>query len=310
MSAAHRRKPHAVSGSRARTLLLVASCMALAIAIGLPPATVGSATGSDGRFGRALAAPQYNRESAIPVAEDPYITLPKARYRVAPSLPVVTASAGNPGTGTAVVTWIQTWLGRGEFGGFVVSASPGGTPVSLAAGVRTFAFRGLAAGTYTFTVTAIGFYQDMSARAAPVHVLPAPRPAACIYLIDVDVTTQSMVASHCGAVFIQSPITGGRPGFRSPLGTFYTSTKSREVIFHSPYPVPGTPGYYPPTLVKYAIRFYGLYYLHTWAEPVSAFGPGSQNGPYASLGCIHIPDAVMAALYAWAPNGTTVHIHT
>ncbi len=258
----------------------------------------------------ALVLPEYDRESALPVTEDPYLALPRLRHRLAPSVPQVNAKAGSAGSGSITVSWRQDWLGWGRFAGFSVSASPGGKTHAAAAAARSTTFSGLSAGTYTFTVIAQGSYLAVSGTSAAVRLMPAPVvDSRCIYLISVNLTTQSMVASHCGVVFIRSLITSGRPGFRGPLGTFYTATKSRNVTFHSPYPVPGTPGYYAPTFVKYAIQFYGLYYLHTWREPTSAFGVGSQNGPYASLGCIQMPDAVMAALYSWAPRGTTVYIH-
>jgi lipoprotein-anchoring transpeptidase ErfK/SrfK len=162
------------------------------------------------------------------------------------------------------------------------------------------------AGKYRFTVTALGQYGDISATSAPVSLLPKPpvvAAAGCGYLIDVNLTSQSMVASRCGVVFITSPITSGRPGYRSPTGTFYTSTKYQHVWFEYH-------GLYTPRYVKYAIRFWGLYYLHTWSQPaLSDFGPGSQNGQYASLGCIEMPDNVMAAIYNWEPTGTAVRIH-
>ena len=251
----------------------------------------------------------YDRESATPVTERD-LAQPRLPYGLAPSVPQVSAKAGRAGSGSITVSWRQDWLGWGRFGGFSVSAIPGGKTRDAGADARSTTFSGLSAGTYAFTVIAQGFYLAVSAASAPVRLMPPPVVhSPCIYLINVNLTTQSMVASHCGVVFIRSLITSGKPGFRGPVGTFYTAAKSRNVTFHSPYPVPGTRGYYPPTFVKYAIQFYGLYFLHTWPEPTTAFGVGSQNGPYASLGCIQMPDAVMAALYSWAPRGTSVYIH-
>jgi lipoprotein-anchoring transpeptidase ErfK/SrfK len=255
-----------------------------------------------------LVFPDYDRLSTPPVAEDPYETLPLLRYRLAPSTPIVTAIAGAPGSGSITVHWVQTYLGRGYFGGFSILSSNAKTLLALP-DARSATFSHLAAGTYSFTVSALGYYSDTSATSKAVRLLPTPppvvvaAPAGCGYLIDVNLTTQSMVASHCGRVFISSLITSGRPGYRSPTGTFYTSTKYYHVWFEYK-------GLYTPRYVKYAIRFWGLYYLHTWSQPsLSAFGPGSQNGQYASLGCIEMPDNVMAALMNWAPSGTAVHIH-
>ncbi len=53
--------------------------------------------------------------------------------------------------------------------------------------------------------------------------------------------------------------------------------------------------------------FYDNDFLHDDpAEPASAFGPGSENGPYASHGCVHVPHDAMAFLYRWLPIGAKV----
>jgi lipoprotein-anchoring transpeptidase ErfK/SrfK len=41
-------------------------------------------------------------------------------------------------------------------------------------------------------------------------------------------------------------------------------------------------------------------------EPDSAYGPGSQDGPYHSHGCIHVQNGPLATLYNWANVGATV----
>ena len=285
-------------------LLALSACSASNVAAGAaaspPPA--------------AWATTQYDRESAPPIPEDPYETLPKLRYKLAPGVPVVSAKAGAAGSGSISVSWVETWLGRGTFSGFGVRVEPNGPTTDLPAAARDIVVKGLASGTYTFSVIAHGQYLDETGVSGATRLLPAPPPPVVNrqapapasnsgYLIDVNLTTQSMVAYHNGQVFISSPITSGRPGYRSPVGTFYTSTKYQHVWFEYH-------GLYTPQYVKYAIRFWGLYYLHTWDQPaLSDFGPGSQNGPYASLGCIEMPDNVMAAIYSWAPYGTAVRIH-
>jgi lipoprotein-anchoring transpeptidase ErfK/SrfK len=63
--------------------------------------------------------------------------------------------------------------------------------------------------------------------------------------------------------------------------------------------------------VAYAMEFLGGgFFLHTDPnEPDSAFGPGSEDGPDASHGCVHVPLDVMTQLFPWTPYGTVVHIH-
>jgi lipoprotein-anchoring transpeptidase ErfK/SrfK len=148
---------------------------------------------------------------------------------------------------------------------------------------------------------------------ALARTLPAPDsgpPAACGKVIDVDLTTQQLVASSCGDRFLSTPITSGRPGLRTPTGSYTVYLKEQNVYFFSPWPQ-GDPNYYPPMFIAYAMEFLdGGYFLHTDpAEPAAAFGPGSENGPYAAHGCVHVPIPVMVKLYAWTDSGTAVLIH-
>lgn len=150
--------------------------------------------------------------------------------------------------------------------------------------------------------------QAASRASAGAGRLTPTRP--CGKVIDVDLTTQHLVATACGQVFISTPITSGRPGLRTPTGAFSIFLREQGVYFNSPWPK-GDPNYYPPMFVAYAMEFLGGgYFLHTDPdEPLGTFGPGSQNGPYASHGCVHVPIPVMVHLYAWAANGTRVVIH-
>ena len=171
-------------------------------------------------------------------------------------------------------------------------------------------------------VEATGFARDRTAaprgvttqRAAPAQqdVAPVTSAAAadCGKTIEVNLTTQQLVATACGTVVLSSPITSGRPGLRTPTGTYSILLKEQNVTFNSPWPV-GDPNYYPPMPVAYAIEFLdGGYFLHTDPdEPSGAFGPGSEDGPYASHGCVHVPMQAMVSLYSWADGGTRVTIH-
>ena len=70
----------------------------------------------------------------------------------------------------------------------------------------------------------------------------------------------------------------------------------------------GSPYWYPDTWVYNAMEFVGDgTFIHNanW-QPVNSYGPGSQNGPYASHGCIHVQDGPLQRLYNWAAIGTTV----
>ena len=146
---------------------------------------------------------------------------------------------------------------------------------------------------------------------------PRPQPAVALacgagaaHLIDVDLSTQELVAEAGGQVVLSTPITSGMPGLRTPTGCFSIYRKLTNTVFTSPWP-PGSQYYYSPMPVAYAMEFLGGgFFLHTDPnEPDSAFGPGSENGPDASHGCVHVPLDVMTQLFPWTPYGTVVHIH-
>ncbi|HET9782559.1 MAG TPA: L,D-transpeptidase [Candidatus Dormibacteraeota bacterium] len=150
-----------------------------------------------------------------------------------------------------------------------------------------------------------------TSQAVAAHAVPAPEhEASCARAIDINLTTQRLLAFECDRVLLSSPVTSGRPGLRTPTGTFSVFLKEQDVTFTSPWPQ-GDPNYYQPMQVAYAMEFLdGGYFLHTDAdEPVAAFGQGSEDGQYASHGCVHVPTGVMVRLYAWAGNGTAVTIH-
>jgi L,D-transpeptidase catalytic domain len=244
--------------------------------------------------------------------------------QLAPAAPfAVVGTAGTRGSGLITLRWQQDWLGWGQFQGFLITEKPTGKSMAVAGSLRTVTFSGLAEDTYIFQVTARGEYNDTESKvSSPVILLAAPIPArpllaapaparpSCGRLIDVNLSTESLVASNCGTVYLSSLITSGMPGLRTPTGSFSIFLKQRNVYFYSPWPA-SSKYYYPPMFVAYAEEFArGGYYLHTDPnEPAGAYGPGSQNGPYASHGCVHVPYGVMARLYAWAPYGTRVYIH-
>jgi lipoprotein-anchoring transpeptidase ErfK/SrfK len=129
-------------------------------------------------------------------------------------------------------------------------------------------------------------------------------------VIDIDVTTQSAIFFDDTCIAGQSLVTTGRPGLRTPTGTFHIYRKVSPITLISPWPK-SSPYYYSPENAQYAMEFLGGgFFIHDapW-EPASDFGPGSENGVDASHGCVHMPTPTMAWLYAWSPIGTTVIVH-
>ena len=117
---------------------------------------------------------------------------------------------------------------------------------------------------------------------------------------------QTLTAYLNGKPILHTPVTTGRPALPTPVGSYRIEAAYSPFTFHSPWPA-GSPYWYPPTPVTWAMPFYGGDFLHDDpGEPAGAYGAGSENGPYASHGCVHVPHAAMAFLFRWLPIGATV----
>jgi hypothetical protein len=134
-------------------------------------------------------------------------------------------------------------------------------------------------------------------------------------LILISLAQQQMWAYQDRTLMETSPVTTGMPQLPTPRGWFDVMWKVTDTMFYSPWPV-GSPYYYAPVHVNYALLFRsGGFFLHDapWRH---AFGPGT-NVPHTnpdgtqetgSLGCVEMPTMAAAWLYYWAPNGTTIDI--
>jgi lipoprotein-anchoring transpeptidase ErfK/SrfK len=117
---------------------------------------------------------------------------------------------------------------------------------------------------------------------------------------------QTLTAYLNGKPVLRTPVTTGRAALPTPVGSYRIEATYSPFTFFSPWP-PGSPYWYPPTPVTWAMPFYNGDFLHDDpGEPASAFGKGSEYGPYASHGCVHVPHAAMAFLFHWLPIGATV----
>lgn len=117
---------------------------------------------------------------------------------------------------------------------------------------------------------------------------------------------ETLTAYDQGKPVLTTLITAGRPALRTPSGVYGIQYRASPYVFHSPWPK-GNPFWYPPTPVNWVMFFYDGDFIHDDpGEPASAFGPGSQNGPYASHGCVHVQYAPMKFLYTWTPPGAKV----
>ncbi len=117
---------------------------------------------------------------------------------------------------------------------------------------------------------------------------------------------QTLTAYLNGKPILTTPVTTGRSALPTPVGNYHVIFRASPFVFHSPWP-PGSPFWYPPTPVTWAMDFFGGDFLHDDpGEPSDAFGAGSEDGPYASHGCVHVPHDVMSFLYRWLPIGSQV----
>jgi lipoprotein-anchoring transpeptidase ErfK/SrfK len=153
------------------------------------------------------------------------------------------------------------------------------------------------------------FDTDLQAAAGgrlPTAGIPCENGAPA-QLIVVHLATQQLVAYQNGCPMLRTPITTGRAALPTFRGTFHIYYKAAQYHMISPWPL-GSPFYYPPTWVADAMEFIGNgTFIHSadW-EPADAYGPGSEDGPYASHGCVHVIDGPLQQLYDWAAIGATV----
>jgi lipoprotein-anchoring transpeptidase ErfK/SrfK len=129
-------------------------------------------------------------------------------------------------------------------------------------------------------------------------------------MIIVSVEAQRLTAYEGGRLVVDAPITTGRPALATDIGAMRVLRKDAPWTMQSPWPK-GSPEWYPDTAVQMVVWFTkngeGLHDA-SW-QPDATLGPGSQFGPYASHGCIHVPLAAVRTLFDWATLGTPVVVY-
>jgi lipoprotein-anchoring transpeptidase ErfK/SrfK len=129
--------------------------------------------------------------------------------------------------------------------------------------------------------------------------------------IIVVLSQQTLYAYNGTHLDLKTYVTTGNPALPTPVGTYSVMAKYHPYEMISPWPV-GSPYYYAPSWMSYAMLFRdGGYFLHD-APWRSTFGPGT-NGPgtpgtnYGGThGCVNIPLSAMTYLWNWTPVGTKV----
>lgn len=155
---------------------------------------------------------------------------------------------------------------------------------------------------------------------APLGVLRTPRPAAVpvrpraeqpgpvqapaprrggAKLIVVDLSKQWLYAYEGDTLILDAPVSTGRDGMNTPVGTFAVYAKLRSqtmdgVTDGQYWRVPNVPHV---MYIVGGVAIHGTYWHN-------AFGTGAR----LSHGCINLPLPSAARLYEWAPMGTTVRV--
>lgn len=131
--------------------------------------------------------------------------------------------------------------------------------------------------------------------------------------IIVVLSQQTLYAYDGNHLLLKTYVTTGNPSLPTPTGSYQIMAKYSPYEMVSPWP-PGSPYWYPPSWMSYAMLFRdGGYFIHD-APWRSVFGPGS-NGPgqpgtnYGGThGCVNVPPAPMSTLFRWAGIGTSVQV--
>jgi len=136
-------------------------------------------------------------------------------------------------------------------------------------------------------------------------------------VIVVSLSKQWLYAYAQGTLVFNTPVTTGQPSLPTPAGTYTVFAKYSPTTFSSPWPK-GSPNWYPPVHINYALAFLGGgYFIHDalWR---SKFGPGT-NVPHddpghghdtGTHGCVNLPLSAASWLYNWTPIGTLVQINS
>ena len=197
-------------------------------------------------------------------------------------------------------------VGGGALAGVVFGAAHGAQPPAsgLAAVART-------------TATGTPEPQNCHCTASTLNM---PQPSAGVpqysgQVILVSLSQQWLWAYQDQHLVLASPVTTGMPQLPTPRGSYAVQRKETDVTFYSLWPQ-GSPFYYSPEHINYAMYFRDIgYYIHDapWRH---AFGPGTQyphtnpdeTHETGSHGCVNMPTPAAAALYAWVGLGARVII--
>lgn len=118
-------------------------------------------------------------------------------------------------------------------------------------------------------------------------------------VIDVNLSTQTLVLLEGGTPVFSTLVSTGKPGYETPAGEFYVYAKDRLVDMES---TPEAVEFYYVKDVPWVLWFKGGYSIHGtyWHN---------EFGRVRSHGCVNVPVPAAEYIYRWAPVGTPVIVH-
>jgi lipoprotein-anchoring transpeptidase ErfK/SrfK len=139
---------------------------------------------------------------------------------------------------------------------------------------------------------------DLPSYSEQLFIPPVP-PADGERVIDINLSTQYLVAVQGNVVVMESYVSTGKPGFDTPPGTFYINAKLPSqtmagLLGGEYYNVPDVPWVMYFTDRGHAIH--GTYWHDNF-------------GQVMSHGCVNLPLDIAEAMYRWASVGARVVIH-
>jgi lipoprotein-anchoring transpeptidase ErfK/SrfK len=125
--------------------------------------------------------------------------------------------------------------------------------------------------------------------------------------IVISIHDQELTAFENGKAVVQTPVTTGRlPDLATDVGPMHVLGKDSPWKMHSPWPK-GSPNWYPDTVVQMVVWFTNTGEgMHDASWQTLPYGPGSETGPDASHGCVHVPLDAEKTLFEWATAGMPV----
>jgi lipoprotein-anchoring transpeptidase ErfK/SrfK len=129
-------------------------------------------------------------------------------------------------------------------------------------------------------------------------------------VIVISIQDQQLSTFENGRQLLTTPVTTGHvPDLATDIGPMRVLRKDSPWTMHSPWPK-GSPYWYQDAVVQMVVWFTDTGEgMHDASWQTQPYGAGSQLGPAASHGCVHVPFDAVRSLFGWATIGTPVIVY-